>query len=130
MELLSETRTPQQALNYAVNRERERGLADQQEIHRSNHKLEYSFICSFKQTKNIPPKHTTVTKSMLEMRRNILFSSSTNMPCKNNIQNMQKSWTLHIIVYSKDARTPATTHATIQHGTKLQTTTNKKRKEH
>ena len=34
MELLSETRTPHQALNYAVNRER--GLANQQEILRSN----------------------------------------------------------------------------------------------
>ena len=34
MELLSETRNPQQALNYAVNRER--GLANQQEILRSN----------------------------------------------------------------------------------------------
>ena len=34
MELLSETRSPQQALNYAVNRER--GLANQQEILRSN----------------------------------------------------------------------------------------------
>ena len=42
------------------------------------------------------------------------------------MQNMQKSWTLLIIVYSNDARTPATTYATIQHGTKLQTTTNKK----
>ena len=49
------------------------------------------------------------------------------MPRKNsNMQNMQKSWTLHIIVYSKDARTPATTYATTKHGTKLQTTTNKK----
>ena len=42
------------------------------------------------------------------------------------MQNMQKSWTLHIIVYRKDARTPATTYATSQYGTKLQTTTDKR----
>ena len=49
------------------------------------------------------------------------------MPCKNNnMQNMQKSWTLHIIVYSKDAKTPANTYATILRGKKLKTTTNKK----
>ena len=36
MELLSETRSPQQALNYAVNRER--GLANQQQILRSNNR--------------------------------------------------------------------------------------------
>ena len=37
MELLSEMRTPQQALNYAVNRER--GLANQQEILRLNNSI-------------------------------------------------------------------------------------------
>ena len=36
MELLSETRSPQQALNFAVNRER--GLSNQQEISRTNNK--------------------------------------------------------------------------------------------
>ena len=83
------------------------------DIENKQHKLEYSLICLPKQTKNIPSKHTTKTKPMLEMRGHILHSSSTNIPCKNNyMQSMQKTGTLHIIVYSKNARTPATRYAT------------------
>ena len=36
MELLTEVRTPQHFLNFAINRERERGQADQQEIQKAH----------------------------------------------------------------------------------------------
>ena len=68
---------------------------------------------------------------MLEMRRNILSSPSTDMPRENiYMQNMQKRRTLYIIVHSKNARTTATKDATDQLSTKLKTTTNKKNKKY
>ena len=56
MELLSEVRTPQQALNYAINRER--GQADQQEIV-SNRKANTSWNTVSYVRQNKPRKQTS-----------------------------------------------------------------------
>ena len=73
MELLSEVRTPQQALNYAVNRET--GQANQPGNPEGKYELEHSLVYSSKQTTNANDKHTTVFHVMLETWKPILKGS-------------------------------------------------------
>ena len=107
MELLSEVRTPQQAQNYAINRERPgqstRNL-------KGKYKLEHSFICPPEQNKTTNDLHSTnkttniiwSTKiiSMLVIWKHVFNGPPPNMPRKANaMQNLQKSKALHVIVY-------------------------------
>ena len=57
MELLSEVRTPQQVLNYAINRERERASESTRNL-QSTLQLEHSYIRAPQQT----TEHFNITK--------------------------------------------------------------------
>ena len=127
MERLSEMRTPQQAVNYAVNRER--GLANQQEILRS-YNSNWNTVSYVRQNTRRNPPQNSQQKQTQEMMRKFLTSTPSNVPGQiNNMQNMQKTKTLLITVYGKNTRTPPTTSPTKQHKSILQATTNKKSEE-
>ena len=83
MELLSEVRTPQQALNYAINRER--GQANQQEILKANTSWNTGSsytngLHSTNETTNII--WSTKMISMLEMWKHIFNGPPPNIPRK------------------------------------------------
>ena len=118
MELLSETRTPQQALNYAVNRER--GLANQ-EILRSNNTnwITVSYVHPNRQrtyNQNTQQKPNPCCKCggtfSLAHPQICPAKTTTCKICK-------KAGPYTSLCTKKKARTTATQHATVQLGTKL-----------
>ena len=105
MELLSEVRTPQQVLNYAINRER--GQANQQEICRAH--SNWNTVTYVR-----PNKQQNLTKTQRAQKATPLqkmwqpFQSSTppDLPGeKSTMQYFQKDRPLYIVMHIKDART-------------------------
>ena len=123
MELLSEMRTPAQALNYAL--ARERGQQNQKEILRGNNSTWNTTVAhlSARKTKPAilptPQKHKTIS-TMLEMRRIVHTKPQQQLSSKNlTMQYMQKTRTLRknvsftdTITTRKQRTVPTTTIST------------------
>ena len=77
MELLSKVRTPQQALNYAVNRER--GQANQQQILRAN--TSWNTVSYVRQNKPRPQTSNTQKKSSACLKCGNTFSMAHLQTC-------------------------------------------------
>ena len=96
-QLLSEVRTPQKALNYAVNRER--GQANQQEILKTN--TSWNTVSYVRQNKPRKPTSNTQQTSMACSKGRSPFSIAH--------PNISKGWALHITVYTKIDREATST---------------------